>query len=285
MKSLTLLSTLILTLFLFTGCTFWNPFVPQGASEIIYDDNPTTYPSEPIKSKAMYRATMKPYTVAGVRYCPIVPEVGQVFKGTASWYGPNFHGNKTSNGEYYDMHAATAAHKTLPINTLLQVTNLENGTSTIVRVNDRGPFIKNRIIDLSRQAAEEIDMIKNGTAKVSVEVLDFDSTASAYKHKAKSVWKKEAITPVQTTMIEETPMQEASLTYKVQIVSTQNQEKAKALVQKYAIIGGKYQASLKIKTFWQKTYYKVLIGDFKTADEAQNFIADHYFDGAFVVKD
>jgi len=284
-KKIILLLTLILTLFLFSGCTFWNPFIPHSSSDIIYDETATNCPTEPIKSKAMYRATMKPYTVAGVRYCPIVPEVGQTFKGTASWYGPNFHGNKTSNGEYYDMHSATAAHKTLPINTLLQVTNLENGTSTIVRVNDRGPFVKNRIIDLSRQAAQEIDMIKNGTAKVRIEVLDFDTTASTYQHKTKSVWKKETITPVQTTMIEESPMVETAAIYKVQIVSTQNQEKAKALVKKYAIIGGQYQASLKTKTFWQKTYYKVLIGDFKTADSAQNFIAQHYFDGAFVVKD
>jgi len=284
-KLITLLTTL-LTLFLFTGCTFWNPFVPHSASSAIYEQSPSAYPAEPIKSKAMYRATMKPYTVQGVRYCPILPEIGQVYKGTASWYGPNFHDNKTSNGEYYDMHAATAAHKTLPINTLLQVTNLENGKSTIVRVNDRGPFVKNRIIDLSRQAAQEIDMIKNGTAKVSIEVLDFDNSASEYVHKAKPVWKQQkTITPVQTQTIEENPSITSTPIYKVQIVSTQNQEKAKELVQKYAIIDGQYQASLKTKTFWQKTYYKVLIGDFKTADEAQNFIADHYFDGAFVVKD
>ncbi len=282
MKLLTLLLSSLLIPFFFSACALYNPFMPYGAQDVTYDTS-TPCPTEPIKTKAMYRATMKPYTVAGVRYCPIVPKVGQIFKGTASWYGPNFHGNQTSNGEYYDMHAATAAHKTLPINTLLEVTNLENGLSTIVRVNDRGPFVKNRIIDLSHQAAQEIDMIKKGTAKVTIEVLDFDASASAYKHKEAPIWKKKRITPV--AQASTTQSANHPLVYKVQIVSTQSQEKAKALVQKYAIIDEKYSASLKTKTFWQRTYYKVLIGDFKNADKAQNFIAEHYFDGAFVVKD
>ena len=283
MKSLPLLATLTLTLSLFTGCTFWNPFVPHYPYDMVDDE--ISYPSEPITTKAMYRATMRPYTVSGVKYYPIVPEIGQTFKGIASWYGPNFHGKQTSNGEYYDMHSATAAHKTLPINTLLQVTNLENGLSTIVRVNDRGPFVKDRIIDLSRQGALEIDMIKKGTAKVKIEVIDFDQTASTYKYKTKPVWKKKTINQQQSKQIEEIPATKTSFTYKVQIASTQNLKKAKALLQKYAIIDGKYQASLKTKTFWQKTYYKVLIGDFTASDEAQNFIAQHYLNGAFVVKD
>ena len=231
----------------------------------------------------MYRATMKPYTVDGVQYCPIIPHIGETFTGTASWYGPNFHGNQTSNGEYYDMHAATAAHKTLPINTLVQITNLDNNLSTIVRINDRGPFVKNRIIDLSRQAALDIDMIKKGTAHVKLEVLDFDKTASAYCKNTNRP--KEKITPIESPAKIDKPLPHTPLTYKVQIVSTQDRTKANALVQKYAIIDGTYQASIKTKTFWQRTYYKVLIGDFKTADEAQNFIATHYFDGAFVVKD
>ncbi len=273
MKALLSIPLLTILLLFFTGCVGWNPFIPpNGASDVIY-----TAPSQPIRSKAMYRATMKPYTVDGVQYCPTIPYIGQTFEGTASWYGPNFHGNQTSNGEYYDMHAATAAHKTLPINTLLKVTNLETGASTIVRVNDRGPFVKNRIIDLSRQAAVDIGMIKKGTAPVRLEVIDFDKTASSYcQNKPKQ---KKTITPIKTKS-KPTPF-----TYKVQIVSTQDKNKAQALVKKYAIIGGRYQASLKTKTFWQRTYYKVLIGDFDTADEAQNFIATHYFDGAFVVKD
>ncbi len=282
MKSIILFASSLTIAVFFNACALYNPFIPHGTQEVIYDESPSTS-CEPIKTKAMYRATMKPYTVDGVRYCPIVPQIGQTFQGIASWYGPNFHGNQTSNGEYYDMHAATAAHKTLPINTLLQVTNLENGLSTIVRVNDRGPFVKNRIIDLSYQAALDIGMIKKGTAKVKLEVIDFDRSASPYKHKEHVTPKEEVITPMSEAEVQQNDKH--TFVYKVQIVSTQNQQKAKELLKKYAIIDGKYKASLKTKTFWQRTYYKVLIGDFQSADEAQNFIADHYFDGAFVVKD
>ncbi len=93
------------------------------------------------------------------------------FYGIASWYGPNFHGKKTASGEIYNMFDFTAAHKYLPFNTLVRVRNLSNNKSVIVRINDRGPFVKNRIIDLSYAAAKKIDLIKTGTAFVEVEIL------------------------------------------------------------------------------------------------------------------
>ncbi|WP_234573240.1 septal ring lytic transglycosylase RlpA family protein [Rhodohalobacter sp. 614A] len=97
---------------------------------------------------------------------------GQIIgSGIASWYGPNFHGKLTANGETYNMNAYTAAHKTLPFNTVLRVDNVENGKSVTVRINDRGPYIANRIIDLSRRAAEQIDMIGTGTASVRLMLL------------------------------------------------------------------------------------------------------------------
>ncbi len=105
----------------------------------------------------MHRATMRPYTVGGKRYYPTMVSVGDTFSGIASWYGRDFHGKKTSNGEYYNMYDFTAAHKTLPMNTMLKVTNLRNNRSVIVRVNDRGPFVNNRIIDLSYAAAKRLD--------------------------------------------------------------------------------------------------------------------------------
>lgn len=91
--------------------------------------------------------------------------------GIASWYGPNFHGKMTANGETYNMNDYTAAHRTLPFNTVLQVDNVENGKSVIVRINDRGPYVANRIIDLSRRAAEDLDMIGTGTASVRLMVV------------------------------------------------------------------------------------------------------------------
>jgi rare lipoprotein A len=91
--------------------------------------------------------------------------------GIASWYGPGFHGNRTSNGEIYDMYAMTAAHKTLPFNTIVKVVDLDTGRSVIVRINDRGPFIPGRIIDLSYAAAKELGIVEKGLARVGLKVL------------------------------------------------------------------------------------------------------------------
>ena len=92
-------------------------------------------------------------------------------EGIASWYGPGFHGRRTASGEIYNMYAYTAAHKTLPLGTYVRVINLENGKSVVVRINDRGPFKKGRIIDLSYAAAKKIGMIEKGTARVRLEIL------------------------------------------------------------------------------------------------------------------
>ncbi|MEO5329061.1 MAG: septal ring lytic transglycosylase RlpA family protein [Magnetococcus sp. THC-1_WYH] len=94
-----------------------------------------------------------------------------VAEGIASWYGPNFHGEDTANGEFFDMYGMTAAHKTLPLPMTVRVTNLDNGRETVVRVNDRGPFIGDRIIDLSKSAAKELGFLDKGTAKVRIEAL------------------------------------------------------------------------------------------------------------------
>lgn len=104
--------------------------------------------------------------------------------GYASWYGGKFHGRKTANGETFDTYKYTAAHKTLPFDTVIKVTNLDNGKSTIVRINDRGPFVENRIIDLSFAAARDIGMIESGVARVNIEIVEGNgdkSTDYVYK--------------------------------------------------------------------------------------------------------
>ena len=111
----------------------------------------------------------RPYTVFGESYVPVVDEEPYKQRGLASWYGRKFHGQKTSSGETYDMFAMTAAHKTLPIPSYAKVTNLSNGKSVVVRINDRGPFHKGRIIDLSYAAAKRIGIVGRGSAMVEVE--------------------------------------------------------------------------------------------------------------------
>ena len=114
---------------------------------------------------------LKPYEVNGKRYYPVPSAYGFTQTGKASWYGKKFHGRPTASGEIYNMYGKSAAHKTLPLGTYVKVTNLSNRKETIVRINDRGPFIKGRIIDLSYTAAKEIDLVGVGVAKVKVIAL------------------------------------------------------------------------------------------------------------------
>jgi len=118
------------------------------------------------------QGNLSPYEVNGVEYHILDTHTGYREIGTASWYGTGFHGRKTSNGEIYDLYAPTAAHKTLPIPCYVEVTNLQNDRSIIVRVNDRGPFLHNRLIDLSYAAAVKLGFVEQGTAPVEVRVLD-----------------------------------------------------------------------------------------------------------------
>ncbi|GAB4393514.1 MAG: septal ring lytic transglycosylase RlpA family protein [Kiloniellaceae bacterium] len=115
-----------------------------------------------------------PYQIANVWYYPRV-DYRYEETGIASWYGPGFHGRETANGEIYDQHAMTAAHRTLPMPSLVRVTNLENGRSVKVRINDRGPYAHGRIIDLSKRAAELLGFMRQGTAKVRVQILETES--------------------------------------------------------------------------------------------------------------
>ncbi|MGO9424444.1 MAG: septal ring lytic transglycosylase RlpA family protein [Steroidobacteraceae bacterium] len=112
------------------------------------------------------------YDVFGKRYYVLSSSTAYVERGVASWYGPGFHKIRTSTGEPYDMYGMTAAHKTLPLPAYVRVINLQNGRSVVVRVNDRGPFVDNRIIDLSYTAAAKLDMLRNGTAMVEVRAID-----------------------------------------------------------------------------------------------------------------
>jgi rare lipoprotein A len=111
------------------------------------------------------------YDVFGQRYFVLPAATGYLERGVASWYGPTFHGGNTSSGEQYDMYGMTAAHKTLPLPTYARVTNLKNGKSIVVRINDRGPFVANRLIDLSYTAAAKLDMLREGTTLVEVRAL------------------------------------------------------------------------------------------------------------------
>lgn len=129
-----------------------------------------------------------PYTVFGRTYHVLPTSAGYVERGTASWYGTKFHGRRTSSGEPYDLGLATAAHRTLPLPTYAEVTNLDNGRKVVVKINDRGPFKDGRIIDLSYGAALRLGMTGNGTARVEVRAIDTSGLRLADSRDAPGTW-------------------------------------------------------------------------------------------------
>ncbi|MEW6184675.1 MAG: septal ring lytic transglycosylase RlpA family protein [Thermodesulfobacteriota bacterium] len=136
---------------------------------------PARVPAEPVKkTTAPAKKTERkerPYSVNGTWYFPVASVAAYKEKGVCSWYGPDFHGKPTSSGETYDMHEYTAAHRTLPFNTQIRVKNPSNNKEIIVRVNDRGPFMKDRILDLSYSGAKALGLVGPGTARIELEAL------------------------------------------------------------------------------------------------------------------
>lgn len=169
------LAALVLTTALVSGCAELNLFGHYAKT--------ATAPAEPPPVTATAAPTYKvgkPYQVGGVWYYPR-EDYDYDETGIASWYGPDFHGKLTANGEVFDQNAVTAAHKTLPMPSIVRVTNLENGRQLTLRVNDRGPFVHGRIIDLSRRSAQLLGIEGKGTAKVRVQILADESRVLAGK--------------------------------------------------------------------------------------------------------
>jgi rare lipoprotein A len=149
------------------GKYYANDGPPEIAPEAL-EGTPDAMP----RAEPLHRFANRPYTVMGTQYVPytLVKSFKEV--GNASWYGRKFHGQKTASGEIYDLYAMTAAHPTAPLPSYARVTNLENGRDVVVRINDRGPFLHGRIIDLSYAAASKLGFARNGGARVEVELLE-----------------------------------------------------------------------------------------------------------------
>lgn len=176
----------LVVLILLVGCNSTTKYSTSGsdikASQgggYYLDDGPGKHPPVNLdaipdatpKIESLRKANMRPYTALGKSYHPM-KTLGEYKKqGVASWYGRRYHGNQTASGEVYDMYAMTAAHPTLPLPSYVRVTNVQNGKTVVVRVNDRGPFLADRIIDLSYTAAHKLDIITSGRSMVEVESL------------------------------------------------------------------------------------------------------------------
>ncbi|MEF8822934.1 MAG: septal ring lytic transglycosylase RlpA family protein [Desulfohalobiaceae bacterium] len=177
---------------------------------------------------------------------------GFVQRGVASWYGPGFHGQQTANGETYDMYALTAAHKQLPFDSRIRVTNLDNGEHVVVRINDRGPFRKQRVLDLSFAAAQELDIVDPGTARVRIEKI------GASREKS----------------------------YSLQLGSFTSEKNARHVQRKARELGLSRSRVSEAELRGQR-YYRVLVGRFASRSEAETARArvSSYFPESFILAD
>lgn len=261
---------------LWSGCSSKPRAIPRHYGEPIRHES-----SSMRDTPQIHKATMRPYQIAGKWYYPSLVEVGETSRGIASWYGPKFHGKKTSNGEIYSMYAHTAAHKTFPMNTMVRVTNRENGRSTVVRINDRGPFVEGRIIDLSNTAAREIDMVAKGTAPVVLEVIGFGGVISKEKAKnlpALALGSKE----FKVGKVEESVQVGRFL---VQIGAFRNREGAERFRRAHSEVRG-YKAVVRSFELEGKPIYRVMLSGFKGEEEARDFIAsESSVHGAFIIAE
>ena len=276
----------LFVVFFMSGCSFLTS--PSGGITAI---GGTKKSGKMSSSKGMHAATMRPYTINGKTYYPTVVKVGDRASGIASWYGPDFHGKKTSSGETYDMHAMTAAHKTLPMNTMVRVTNIKNGKNIIVRINDRGPFVAGRVIDLSKTGAVKLDVFNAGTAPVLLEVVGFNgNVGSAVVASSQPSSKQPSDSQKTNAQTKAQPQQEQSFVggiFMVQIGAFKNLSGANAHKRQHAgqYGNGAYDTVIKSYDIDGGKIYRVFISGFRSEEEAKDFISAGHISGAFFVRE
>ena len=218
-------------------------------------------------------ATMKAYCIRGKTYYPTYVSIGKKSRGIASWYGTRFHGRRTSSGERYNMYASTAAHKTWPMHTMVKVTNLRNHKSVIVRINDRGPFVRGRVIDCSYSAGKAIGIDRRGTARVKLEVVGFRGKI----YRKKTVSKKEEIV---------VPRKIKLTNFGIQVNSFNDKEEATIYQRHYALLNRKYHST--IKTSYNdngEPIYLVFVMGFKTEQEAEDYKYCNDLENSIIIRE
>ena len=211
------------------------------------------------------------YSVNGVRYYPLPDSVGYSEIGNASWYGKKFHGRRTANGEFFDMHEKSGAHKTLPMGTYVRVINLDNHKYTVIRINDRGPFVKGRIIDLSYAAAKEIGLIGPGVARVKVTALGKEIRPAGPSSPSR-------------TLVEVADLKSGD--FSVQIGAFQDEKNANQMADRLKVIF-EYVNVVRYADENNRIFYRVWVsktGSLQEAAEMEKRLEDMGFVDAFVVR-
>lgn len=264
---------------IFIGCSTRGKGVYRAEAEYSSSTNHASknsnYTTTTTYNNKYTHPTMRPYVVRGIKYYPSVVSIGDDFSGMASWYGPKFHGKLTSNGETYNMWGMTAAHKTLPMNTIVKVTNKRNGKSTVVRVNDRGPFVDDRIIDLSKAAANKLDMIATGTAPVKLEILGFAAKGMKKTPETKRELEQE---------LKNSPKMVDMDSFSLQIASFSKIEGALKTQEKYDNTDG-YHTVIKDAQTQNGRMFKVVLTGFKSEQEARDYKDLGKFKHAFILRE
>lgn len=244
---------LIVLIIIIAGCA------PKGRYYQHHDSAPKMVPNDVTTIDAVPKyetyapANMRPYTIRGIRYQPLKTGKGFSDEGHASWYGKKFHGHLTANGEIYDMYQMSAAHKTLPLPSFVRVTNLKNAKQVVVRVNDRGPFHRGRVIDLSYAAALKLDVLENGIADVRIDVIHVDQMGEV------TIGRLPSMTNADTSKTNQQVF--------IQVMALQNKKQ----IDKLAIdLETLYQHPF--KTRLEKGIYKLHLGPMKNEYEADKLL-------------
>jgi len=269
--SLVRLTALFFVSFLFTACSS----NPSSRYALKHDTGPDRYinhqdiPNAIPRNEPKSKGGNKNYRVLGKNYRVLQSSEGYKQRGIASWYGKKFHGHRTSNGEIYDMYQMTAAHKSLPLPTYVRVTHLKNGRSVILRVNDRGPFHRNRLIDLSYVAAKKLGITATGTGVVEIEAIT-PNQYSANQHKQNNHYLAS----------------NSDFQIYLQAGAFSQRQNADYLQHKINGLGFSHNARVKFDPY--QKLYKVRIGPFdniETADSISEALFRHSVDKAYIVVD
>lgn len=248
--------TLIAIFVVLAGCANSGRYTQRNDSHPEYISKDIDFADVTPQFEPYNPANSRPYKVLGKQYFPLETGKGYTGTGIASWYGQKFHGHLTANGEVYNMFGMSAAHKTLPLPSFVRVTNLENGRQAVVRVNDRGPFHSNRIIDLSYAAAMKLGILSTGTAKVKLDVMHVDE--------------KGVLTVGNQPVIETTPeatAEEQSLF--IQVTASQNADKVSQLARGLASL---YQVPARVPK--EGNLYRLRLGPFSDKNQVTSLLSE-----------
>jgi rare lipoprotein A len=243
----------------------------SGAGGYYLDDGPgenapaniDSIPNATLRTEQPSVRANKPYMALGRQYTPMTSYAPYKKQGIASWYGKRYHGKKTSTGEIYDMYAMSAAHTVLPIPSYAKVTNPANGRSVVVRINDRGPFKHDRLIDLSYVAAYQLRLVDQGSGLVEVEAID-TSAGAMQKNLMEQVTLPETITPV----IQSPKTESISTPYYVQVGAFKNELNGNILQKK--IQGQGVFGNVEVANVYNNGIYRVRLGPYASKQEAEN---------------